>query len=283
VPLYSFLSNQGVPWTPLFLGPGGNFYGLASINNEASVGIFKITPTGSFSWINQDIPTGKYGLAYLPGLILASNGSFYGTLPQGGSANAGIIYQVTMDGTYSVVHQFTQPNTGVPETLLEASDGMIYVTTRGFFEQGQGYSSMMQLNPSTGKLTTMYEFTNAANGECECRFVQGSDGKFYGVTENAGTYQLGTIFSLNLGLPAPKPNITYMGPSSAAAGDTILLFGANLFSTSAVSFNGTPAADFVVASAQGVWVQVPEGATTSPITITTPNGSFTSQQSFTVE
>jgi hypothetical protein len=39
-------------------------------------------------------------------------------LPQGGTANA--------------------PNTGIPETLLEASDGMIYVTTRGFFEEGQG-------------------------------------------------------------------------------------------------------------------------------------------------
>jgi hypothetical protein len=62
-----------------------------------------------------------------------------------------------------------------------------------------------------------------------------------------------------------------------------LLFGANLFSTSAVSFNGSPATEFVVASAQGVWVQVPEGATTGPITITTPNGSFTSQQSFMVE
>jgi hypothetical protein len=122
-----------------------------------------------------------------------------------------------MDGAYSIVHQFTQPNTGVPETLLEASDGMIYVTTRGFFEQGQGYSSMMQLNPSTGKLATMYEFTNAANGECECRFVQGSDGKFYGAAANAGTYQAGTIFSLNLGLPAPKPDITYMGPSPTFA------------------------------------------------------------------
>jgi len=187
VPLYSLPASQGVPWTPLFLGLGGNFYGLTSLNNGTSVGIFKITPAGSFSWVIQSIPNPS-GLAYLPDLILASNGNFYGTLPQGGSASAGLIYEVTMDGVYSTVYQFTQPNTGIPETLLEASDGMIYVTTRGFFA-----------------------FTNAANGECECRFVQGSDGKLYGAASNAGEFQLGTIFSLNLGLPMPKPSITYLG------------------------------------------------------------------------
>jgi hypothetical protein len=61
------------------------------------------------------------------------------------------------------------------------------------------------------------------------------------------------------------------------------LFGANFFNTSAVSFNGTPATEFVVASAQGVWVQVPEGAATGPITVTTPAGAFTTSEDFTVE
>jgi len=283
VTLYSFPAGQGVPWTPPFLGHDGNFYGLASIGNGASVSVFRITPAGSFSWVIQGVATGKYGLAYIPDLILASNGKFYGTLPQGGSANAGIMYEVSMDGTYHNVYEFSQPNTGIPETLLEASDGMIYVTTRGFFEQGQGYSSVLRFNPSTGKVTTMYEFTNAANGECECRFIQASDGKLYGVTANAGTYQLGTIFSLDLGLPKPAPKISYIGPSSGSAGDTILLFGSSLFSTSAVSFNGTPATTFEVASSQGVWANVPVGATTGPITLTTPAGTTTTAEIFTVQ
>jgi hypothetical protein len=118
--------------------------------------------------------------------------------------------------------------------LLEASDGMIYVTTRGFFEQNQGYSSIVQLNPTTGKVTTVYEFANAANGERECRFVQGSDGKFYGAASNAGVFQLGTIFSLDLGLPKPTPQVGYIGPNTGTVGQTILLFGSRLFNTSAV-------------------------------------------------
>jgi hypothetical protein len=279
---YTFTSSQGLPRV-LFLGHDGDFYGLTSMNNATSVGIFKITPAGSFSWVKQSFPTGKYGLAYIPDLILASNGKFYGTLPQGGSANAGIIYEVSMDGTYRNVYEFTQPNTGIPETLLEASDGMIYVTTRGFFEQGLGYSSVLRLNPSTGKVSTVYEFTNAANGECECRFVQASDGKLYGVTANAGTFQLGTIFSLDLGLPKPPPRIGYIGPKSGDAGDNILLFGSGLFNTSAVSFNGTPATSFEVPSSQGVWVKVPTGATTGPITLTTPAGIVTTTEIFTVQ
>lgn len=53
--------------------------------------------------------------------------------------------------------------------------------------------------------------------------------------------------------------------------------------TAAVDFNGIPATEFAVASGQGVLAEVPTGATSGPITIATPNGSYTSQQSFTVE
>lgn len=277
--LYTFTSAQGLP-SVLLLGPNGNFYGLSSMNNGTSVGIFKITPSGSFSWV---IPSIASATSYIYDLILASNGKFYGTLPQGGTAYAGAIYEVSMDGTYRTVYEFTQQNTGIPETLLEASDGKIYVTTRGFFEQGQGYSSVVRLDPSTGKVATVYEFTNAANGECECRFIQGSDGKLYGVAANAGTYQGGTIFSLDLGLPKPPPRVSYIGPKSGAIGQTVLLFGSRLFNTSAVSFNGAPATSFKVASEQGVWVKVPAGATTGPITLTTPTGTVTTTEIFTVQ
>ena len=59
--------------------------------------------------------------------------------------------------------------------------------------------------------------------------------------------------------------------------------GANLLGTTAVSFNGTPATSFAVASSQGVFAEVPNGATSGTITITTPNGTSTSKQDFTVE
>jgi hypothetical protein len=63
----------------------------------------------------------------------------------------------------------------------------------------------------------------------------------------------------------------------------VLLWGRNLLGTTAVSYNGTAATKFVVPSSQGVWVDVPVGATSGRVTVTTPNGTFTTTQMFTVQ
>jgi uncharacterized repeat protein (TIGR03803 family) len=106
-------------------------------------------------------------------------------------------------------------------------------------------------------MATIYGFQNGANGECECWFVQGSDGNFYGTAANEGTYQAGAIFALATGLPPPKPRIGLFGPASGAAGDWVLLWGRNLLGATAVDFNGTAATELAVPSSQGVWAQVP--------------------------
>jgi hypothetical protein len=62
-----------------------------------------------------------------------------------------------------------------------------------------------------------------------------------------------------------------------------LLWGRNLLGATGVSFNGAPASSFTVASTQGIWADVPAGASTGPITVTTPNGSYTTSQVFTVQ
>jgi uncharacterized repeat protein (TIGR03803 family) len=280
--LYTFPAGIGYIGGKPFLGSDGAFYGLMIMNNTTNAGIFRLTASGQFSWLVPSFPTG--GVSYLISLIQASNGNFYGTVPNGGSAGAGSIYEVTPAGQMTTIYQFPTVNLGIPETLLQASDGMIYGTARGRYAAGfNGYSSIFQLNPSTGQVKTVYSFQNPVNGECECGIVQGSDGKLYGTTFAEGTYQGGTLFSLDLGLPPPEPHIGLIEPSSEAAGKWVLLWGANLLGTTAVSFNGTPAASFAVASSQGVFAEVPNGATTGPITITTPNGSSTSKQSFTVQ
>lgn len=282
-PLYTFPEGIGYIGGVPFLGLDGAFYGLMLMNNTTTAGIFRLTASGAFSWILPSFPTG--GVNNGIGLMQASNGNFYGVLPSGGSAGAGSIYTVTPSGQMTTIYQFPYPNFGIPETLMQASDGMIYGTARGRWGGGfNGYSSIFQLNPYTGQLKSVYGFSNGGvTGECECSIVQGSDGKFYGATIGGGTYQLGTLFSLDLGLPPPKPHIGLFEPASAAAGKWVLLWGGNLLGATAVSFNGAPATHFAVASSQGVFAEIPSGATSGPITITTPNGSYTTTKSFTVE
>jgi len=88
---------------------------------------------------------------------------------------------------------------------------------------------------------------------------------------------------LDAGLPPPKPSVGLFVPSSGSAAQRILLWGRNLLGATAVAFNGTAAAQFQVASNQGIWVDVPPGATIGPITVTTPNGSYTTPQTFQIQ
>jgi hypothetical protein len=283
--IYTFAEDEGLPYyAGLLAGLDGNLYGVSLSNSGRNIGIYRLTPAGSFSWVAQLTTSAEQGY-YPMALIQASNGNLYGTLPNGGSSQAGSIYEVTLSGTYQTVYQYSNVQIGIPETLLQASDGMLYGTARGLYASGfYGHSSIFRLDPVTNQLTTIYKFDGekVLYGQCECRMLQGNDGKFYGVGSSGGTFDGGTVFVLDAGLPAPKPTLQALTPSAAAPGKQVLLFGANLLQTTSVSFNGTPAT-FKVGSVQGVWADVPAGATTGPVTITAANGSFTSTVDFVVQ
>jgi hypothetical protein len=279
-PLYTFSAAQGSPLNP-FLGLDGSLYGMSLMSNGTRLGIYRLTPTGSFSWVVPSMPTGKYGVSYGIDLIQATNGKFYGVLPQGGSANAGTVYEANLNGKYKTIYEFPNEQLGIPETLVEASDGMLYGTTQGEYYHGLN-SSVFRVDPSTGQFQTIYKFTPGI-AECGCILIQGTDGKIYGVDGNGGTYGGGTVFVMDLGLPKPLPHVGTINPQAGSVGQQVLLFGAGMLGTTSVSFNGTPATTFTVPSGQGIWATVPTGATTGPITVTTPNGSFTTKNSFTVQ
>jgi uncharacterized repeat protein (TIGR03803 family) len=266
----------------MILGSSGDLYGVSVIYNTPNMGVYHLTTGGSFSWLVPTIYSPE-GPDYLVSLIEASSGNFYGTVPHGGSSSGGSIYQVTPSGSMKTMYEFSNKQIGIPETLLQASDGMLYGTARGEYNTGfHGYSSVFRIDPSSGAFQTIYSFKDLSLGECECRMIQGSDGKLYGVSANVGTYGGGTIWQLDAGLPPPLPRVGSLVPPSGSAGQKILLWGANLLGATAVSFNDI-ASQFFVASSQGIWAYVPQGATSGPVTVTTPNGSSTTIGVFTIQ
>jgi hypothetical protein len=87
-----------------------------------------------------------------------------------------------------------------------------------------------------------------------------------------------------LPIPSPagaSPAISSFTPSSGPAGATVTINGGALTGATAVTFNGL-AASFTVNSDSEVTATVPAGATSGPIAVTTPAGTGTSQDSFTV-
>lgn len=95
--LHSFDGADGDVPSALVLGTDGNFYGATQYEAMHGFGtIFEITPTGSLTTLydfcaltncaDGGNPTG--------GLVQATNGSFYGTTPSGGTSGDGVVYSL---------------------------------------------------------------------------------------------------------------------------------------------------------------------------------------------
>jgi hypothetical protein len=82
--------------------------------------------------------------------------------------------------------------------------------------------------------------------------------------------------------PANPPTITSFTPTSGAVGTIVTISGTNFTEATAVTFNGV-SASFTVSSATEIQATVPTGATTGPLSVTTPAGTATSASAFTVE
>ena len=77
------------------------------------------------------------------------------------------------------------------------------------------------------------------------------------------------------------PTITSFTPASGVVGTSVTTSGTNFTGATAVRFNGV-SASFTVNSATTIQATVPGGATSGPISVTTPGGTATSTSNFIV-
>jgi len=257
----------------------GNYYGNAGVTTASTGYIFRVTPSGSLTNI-YSFPAGTF-IGYNAPLLQADDGNLYGAAPSGGANASGIIYELTLDGQYTLLYTFPKDNNGGPTSLIEGSDGNLYGATLGNFGAG-GHGQFFRIT-KTGQYTLLYALSNPTHdGACQCDMVLGSDGIIYGTAQGAGRTGAGAVFALDAGMPKPRPWAKKFGPQSGPAGTRVRIWGSNLLSPS-VQFNGVPAAEVAGSGPNYVWATVPAGATTGPITVTTPGGSNATQANFTVQ
>ena len=317
---FDFGSDGANPYDALLQATDGNFYGTAQYGGAHGLGVvFKITSQGTFTVLHSfdstdgaepeagliqatdgDLygttyngGTGGYGTAFkitlggvftnlhvfeddvdgrdlVSGVVQGSDGNFYGTAGGGGSFGYGTIYVMTPAGAVTVLHNFDVTDGDAPNLLLLGTDGNLYGTSIS----GGGNGNVF-MSTTAGTVTQVHGFSDTDGADPFAGPAESTDGNLYGTTLYGGSKKKGTVFKIEMGLPAFVKTV----PVSGKVGVSVKILGSSLTGATSVTFNGT-AATFKVVSATEITTTVPTGATTGMIQVTTPSATLFEQREF---
>ncbi|MBZ5720968.1 MAG: hypothetical protein LAO03_11360 [Acidobacteriia bacterium] len=183
----------------------GNFYGLSlassvGTSNPQGGSLFKITPGGQFTLlhtfrpgVNKNFPGGTQ-----PGeMVEGADGNLYGTTVFGGTHSAGVLFRIAKNGAgFRVLHTFCSAagcaDGSNPVGVTAATDGNIYgVTATGGSNSGcplsNGCGTIFKVTVATGSFRVIHSLGGPTEGFQPTRFIQASDGNFYGSDEGFNT------------------------------------------------------------------------------------------------
>ena len=191
-------TNDGErPACPLTIGPDGYLYGSSTGDGTANAGVaFKISSSGSFTNLHSFLG-GSDGARPLGGLTAGTDGFLYGTTISGGAAtNWGTVFKITTNGSLTTLYSFTngadgaQPRAG----LAQGSDGFLYGATL-IAPQHQANGTIFRVS-TNGAFSSLHTFTGVDGSSPSAKFTLALDGTLYGVTQQGGVSNAGTIFKI---------------------------------------------------------------------------------------
>jgi len=204
------ISNGSPPIGGLVQGSNGNFYGTTYNGGTPKPpspsyffgfgSVFEITPLGVFTnlyvFTNDAEIIGLDGVNPKSGLVLGTDGNFYGTTSAEGPGPAqnGGIFKISQTGAFTPLYMFTNGLDGAyPRSgLFQWRDGNFYGTTPS--GGAKGYGTLYSITPA-GSFAALYSFTNGIDGGIpDAGLVQGPGGNLYGTASIGGAYGVGTIF-----------------------------------------------------------------------------------------
>ena len=129
------------------------------------------------------------------GLVEGTDGALYGTAERGGEHGGGTLFKMNRDGSdFAILHHFSGwGDAAYPHgTLLEASDGSLYGTSRIGGTTNTGTVFKIGRDGSNYRVLHSFDAYGPSESYPEWKLVEGADGALYGTLPN-GT---GTIFKV---------------------------------------------------------------------------------------
>src|SRR5262249_33738265 len=147
---------------------------------KESGNIFRITPGGAFT--NLHTFDGTDGMFPEGGLILGSDGAFYGTTYGGGPSNDGTLFRIAPTGRFVILHHFNSTANEPYSVLVQGSDGNLYGTTYYGGDQNCDYpygcGSIYRFGID-GSFTVLHNFEESDGQFPTAGPVQATNGVFY--------------------------------------------------------------------------------------------------------
>lgn len=237
--LHSFKgkTDGAIPEGGLIKDDSGNLYGTTLEGGANSLGVvFRLAPNGTLKVLHA-FAGGSDGAAPFAGLVADNSGNLYGTTYEGGDGGYGTVFQLTSDGTETVVHAFTGGSDGAyphSGSLIIDKTGNLYGTTLnggGSSACAYGCGTVFEVAPN-GIETVLYTFTGANGAFPESSLLLDKKGNLYGTTSYGGVHGRGIVFKL-----APDATETVLHSFKGGSGGAYPLSG--LIADSANNLYGT--------------------------------------------
>lgn len=206
-PLYSFADNSSgsSPTGGLTLA-NGRLFGITSAGGSNGYGtVFSLAEDGTGLTLVHGF-TGTDGRNSNSALTLGTDGTLYGTTPNGGAASAdesiysdnGTIFQVSQDGSaFNTLFNFFVDNAYPTAGLISGPDGTFYGTTS---DGGPADAGTVFRVDANGVLTTLHQFAGTDGASPNASLLLGPGGYLYGTTQSGGNTNdpanNGTVFRL---------------------------------------------------------------------------------------
>lgn len=251
--LFDFTQTTGLlPSGPLVQGMNGNLYGVTSQgggpsrcpSGAAGCGtVFEITPEGQLTTLYNFCQQTYCADGAYPwnGLVLATNGNFYGTTNDGGAMGGGTIFEITPEGKFTRLHSFcsSKKSASCPDgespfgALMQAANGNLYGVTDGGGDYTNcpgrpgGCGLIFQITMA-GKYNTFHIFPCSTRTECpdgalpQTGLIQATNGNYIGTTAEGGQNRAGFVYEIT---PGDKLAILYNFCSQADCSDGSVVVG----------------------------------------------------------